>query len=434
MLHEVNARFVKRVLDFQCLADRCEDTCCVGLRVPVTEQHLPRMREVVAGGPDAERVATLVRLNPEAPPAERAVIEMRSDGSCPFLDTTRLCSLHRNHGPRVLPDPCVTFPRIVWKWNERVEVAGSIACPEMARRLLLEEGAVELVPGPVEEVPRLEVARPLPGEPEDAYLLHAEALRGAALRMLRRREFPLGSRLALLGQLAFRLDSVFRAEEPFAGSAEQAGEVVTALLQAFDEPEALEAMHQDFSALEIPGAPCAGLLASMLKARRAVARGERFGPFVGKVLSSLWGSEEAAGAPDEAWREYLSRWQRLERLHGPRVEQYFLNYGVNQWLRSPFTEAPSLLAYVFRLALRVAMLRLTLVGHPEVAALCARGQGGSPEPEDSQAVLDRAAVECFYLVSRHVEQAPDVLALVANMAGAGGAETLGKTFLFAKFC
>ena len=392
------------------------------------------MREVVAGGPDAERVDAFVKVDPAAPPSERAVIEMRSDGSCPFLDTTRLCSLHRSHGPRVLPDPCVTFPRIVWKWNERVEVAASLACPEMARRLLLEEGAVEWVPGPVEEVPRLEVARPLPGEPEDVYRVHAEALRGAALRLLHRRELPFSSRLSLLGQLAYRLDSVFRGAEPFAGSAEQAGEVVAALLQSFEAPEALEPMQQDFSALEIPGAPCLGLLASLLKSRRAVARGERYRPFVGKVLSSLWGSEDAVGAPDAAWEEYVSRWQRLQALHGPRVEQYFVNYAVNQWLRSPFTEAPSLLAYVFRLALRAAMLRLTLIGHPDVAALCSQEQGGSPGSEDSQAVLDRAAVECFYLVSRHVEQAPDVLGIVATMAGAGGAETLGKSFMFAKLC
>ncbi len=62
------------------------------------------------------------------------------------------------------------------------------------------------------------------------------------------------------------------------------------------------------------------------------------------------------------------------------------------------------------------------------------GAGRRGALEDSQAVLDRAAVECFYLVARHVEQAPDVLALVAQLAGAGGAETLGKTFLFAKVC
>jgi lysine-N-methylase len=49
-------------------------------------------------------------------------------------------------------------------------------------------------------------------------------------------------------------------------------------------------------------------------------------------------------------------------------------------------------------------------------------------------VLDRAAVECFYLVARHVEPAPDILALMREMAGTGGAETLGKALVFAKFC
>jgi lysine-N-methylase len=78
------------------------------------------------------------------------------------------------------------------------------------------------------------------------------------------------------------------------------------------------------------------------------------------------------------------------------------------------------------------MLRLTLVGHPEVAALCAAEQGGAPE--EPRAVLDRAAVECFYLVARHMEPAPDILAIVSGLAGAGGAETLGKALVFAKFC
>ncbi len=420
-------RFALKVLEFRCLADRCEDTCCVGLRVPVSEPRLEKMRQVVAGSPDAERVEALLQANPEGPASERAFIQMRPNGSCPFLDTERLCSLHRRHGEQALPDPCVTFPRIVWKWGEQVEVAGSLACPEMARLLLLEEGALEQVPGPVEQVPRLEVARPLPGEPTDAYSSYARLIRAAALGLLERREFPIASRLAFLGQLAFRLDSLFRSAEPFPGTLDEAGQVLRALIQPFEDPAVLEALHQDFSALTVPGGPCAGLLASMLKARRVVARGERFVPFVNGVLGSLWGSEEATGEPDAAWREYVARWQRLEATHGPRVEQYFRHYGVTQWLRSPFTELPDLLTYVFRLALRVALLRLTLVGQPEVAALAEAG-------EAAQAVLDKAAVDSFYLVARHVEQAPDMLALVRQLAGAGGGETLGKTLVFAKFC
>ncbi|MDY7227573.1 flagellin lysine-N-methylase [Hyalangium sp. s54d21] len=418
------------MLEFQCLAERCEDTCCVGLRVPVSEERLWQLRQVVAGGPDEARVDAVVHVEPARPPSERAFIEMRSDGSCPFFDTERLCSLQRRYGEQVLSDACVSFPRVAWKTAEGVEVAGSLACPEMARLVLLKEGAPELVPGPMAQVPRPEAARPMPGTPGDAYVVHFEAIRAAALRLLHRGEFPLASRLAMLGQLAFRLDSVFRGAEPFEGDAAQAGAVLAEVLPAFEVTETLEEMHQGFSALEIPGGPCAGLLSSLLKSRMGVARGERFAPFARGVLASLAGSEDGAGEPDSMWREYVARWSRLEASHGERVAQYFLHYTVNQWLRSPFTEAPDLLAYVFRLALRVALLRLTLVGHPEVAALLASGNAS----EDSRAVLDRSAVECFSLVSRHVEQAPEVLALVKNLAGSGGAETLGKTLVFARFC
>ncbi|SEM80757.1 lysine-N-methylase [Stigmatella aurantiaca] len=424
-------RFARSVLEFQCLADRCEDTCCIGLRVPVSEERLARLREGVAGTPDAQRVEALVVSQPEGPPAERAFIQMGTGGACPFLDTQKFCSLHQRYGERVLPDGCATFPRIVSKVGEQVEVAGSLACPEMARRLLLTPDALEQVPGPWEAVPRPEVARPFPGAPGDVYVAHAERIRATALGLLRQQGFPLASRLGFLGQLAFQLDSVFRAEAPFAGTPEQVEQILEAWLPPFEAQDRLEAMHRDFSALEVPGGASAELLASMLKARRAVARGERFKPFSDGVLGSLWGSAEAEGSSDAAWREATARWEWLEATHGARVQQYFLNYTVNQWLRAPFTEAPNLLGYVFRLAVRVAMMRMTLAGHPAVAAL--RAQAPGLPPEASQAALDQAAVECFYLVSRHVEQAPDILAIVWNMAGGGGAETLGKLILFSKF-
>jgi lysine-N-methylase len=424
-------RFALKVLEFQCIAERCEETCCSGLAVTMSEQRLQRMRERVAGSPDAQAVEANILPNPAGAPTDGAVIRMRPDGSCPFLDTERLCSLQRRHGEKALPDICSTFPRVMWRWGGQVEVTGSLACPEMARLLLLQEGAMELVPGAGEQVPRLESARPLPGLPGDVYGVHAELIRSAALRIMQRRELPMASRLAILGQLAFRLDSIFQGAVRFAEDDEQTGQVMRKLLQPFDTPETLEAMHREFSELEFPGSPCAGMIASVLKARGVVTRGQSFGPFISGVLASLWGSEEAAGDPEAAWREYAARWARLEALHGPRVEQYFRHYGVNQWFRAPFTESPHLLHYVFRLALRVAMMRLVLVGHPEVAALCAEGQALATEA--SQAALDRAAVECFYRITRHVEQAPELLALVKSLAGTGGAETLGKTLVFAKF-
>jgi lysine-N-methylase len=420
---------------FRCIAERCEDTCCSGLKVPVSEAHWHRMRAAVASSPeDSERLHQLVLPNPGATSTEHAFIQMRPDGHCPLLDTERLCSLQRRHGDAVLPDICANFPRVVTRWGERVEVSGTLACPEVARLCLLDEDALEPVSSPSlsQSVPRPEAARHIPVDPEDAYTFHADTVRAAMLRLLHRREYPVASRLALLGQLAYGVDSFyfrgtefFRGEER-AGAEAQLGEV----LQRFESSDVLDALHRDFASLSLPGGPCVGLFTSVLRARMAAGRGERFTGLVRGVLDSL---QPGSGTPEEldaAWRTYAERWHRLEALHGARVHQYFHNYALHQLGRSPFTDAPSLLAYVFRLALRVGLLRLTLVGHPRVATLC---EEPSPTPE-AQEQLDRAAVETFQLVAKHVEQAPDFLSLAEGLVGPGrGPEALGKVLVFATF-
>jgi lysine-N-methylase len=173
-----------------------------------------------------------------------------------------------------------------------------------------------------------------------------------------------------------------------------------------------------------------GLFTSVLEARLAAGRGARFTTLVRGVLESLPLGAGSPGELDTAWRTYVERWQRLEALHGERVHRYFHNYAIHHLWRSPFTDAPSLLAYVFRLALRVGLLRLTLVGHPQVAALC---HAPSPTPETREQ-LDRAAVECFQLVAKHVEQAPDFLSLAEGLVGPGrGTDALGRVLVFATF-
>ncbi|KFA90636.1 flagellin lysine-N-methylase [Archangium violaceum] len=420
---------------FRCIAERCEDTCCTGLRVPVSEPQWARMRAAVAGSAEeSERLHRCITPNPGGAATEHAFIEMRPDGHCPLLDTERLCSLQRRHGDTVLPDICATFPRAVTRWGERVEVSGTLACPEVARLCLLEEDAVEPVPTPLaaSHVPRPETARHIPADAEDAWAFHAETVREALLRLLHRREYPLASRLAMLGHLAHGLDGFyFRGTESFRGEDSEAAEArLNEVLQRFDSPDVLEAVHRDFSGLALPGGPCVGLFSSVLRARMAAGRGERFSSLARSVLESLGLQEGTPGELDAAWRTYAERWSHLEALHGARVRQYFDNYAAHFAWRNPLIDAPGLLAYVFRLALRVGLLRLTLVGHPRVAELC---QESSPTAE-SQEQLDRAAVETFQLVAKHVEQAPDFLALADGLVGPGrGADTLGKVLIFATF-
>ncbi|PTL78417.1 flagellin lysine-N-methylase [Vitiosangium sp. GDMCC 1.1324] len=409
---------------FRCIAERCEDTCCSGLKVPVSESHWHRMRAAVVGSPEeSEHLRQCVTLNPGGASSEHAFVQMRPDGLCPFLDTERLCSLQRRHGDAVLPDICATFPRVVTRRGEQLEVSGTLACPEVARLCLLEEDAVEPVPlaTPSPHVSRPETARHIPEDPEDADTFHAETVRTAMLRLLHRREYPLGSRLAMLGQLAYGLDGF---------SPQETGSPLSEVLQRFEAPDILDAIHRDFAELALPGGPCVGLFTSVLKARMAANRGERFTTWARGMLQSLQLEEGGDSALGAAWQTYAERWHHLETQHGERVHRYFHNYAVHQLWRSPFSDSPSLLAYVFRLAFRVALLRLTLAGHPRVEELCRE-----PSPtHEAREQLDRAAVETFQLVAKHVEQAPDFLSLAEGLVGTGrGEETLGKVLVFATF-
>ncbi|MFL5351249.1 flagellin lysine-N-methylase [Archangium sp.] len=420
---------------FRCIAERCEDSCCSGMKVPVSESQWQRLQAAESGSPEhAERLRQHVSLNPGGASSERAFIEVPLHADCPFLDTERLCSLQRRHGEAVLPDICANFPRILTRWGERLEVSGTLACPEVARLCLLAEDALE--PVPVDStstfVPRPEVARPIPVNSEDAYCLHAETLRDAMLRLLRQSQYPLASRLAMLGQLAYGLDGFyFRGTESFRGAERASARArLKEELQRFDIPEVLDAVHEDFTGLSLPGGPCVGLFSAVLKARGATGRGERFTTWVRGVLESLQLEDGGASGPEAAWRIYVERWQHLETHHGERVRQYFHNAALHHLWRSPFTDSPSLLAYVLRLALKVGLLRLTLAGHPRVAALC-------PEPastSEAREQLDLAAVETFQLVAKHVEQAPEFLSLAEGLSGTGrGADTLGKVLVFATF-
>ncbi|WP_164020241.1 flagellin lysine-N-methylase [Pyxidicoccus trucidator] len=409
---------------FRCLADSCEDTCCAGLVVTVSEARWKRLRETVAGGPDAARVEALIRPDEgSGPGAEAGVIAKREDGHCTFLDERKLCSLHRAHGEAVLPDACATFPRVATRWGERLEVVGSLACPEVARLCLLAEDGVEPVPVSEDVAVRPEVARRLGGDAEDAWTRHAEAVRATAVALLQRRELPFASRLFALGQLALRVDGFyFRGTEAFDG---ESAALLSDVLRSFTLPETLAELHEGFTSLSLPGGPWAGICATVLRARLGSVRSERFSTLVRTVLTSYGGAE----VPDAAWRIHAERRERLHPALAERVEQYFRHHAVNHWLRHPFTDAPTLLDYVFRLTLRAAVLRWTLFGHPAVVALC---EGGAGDTGEARARLDAAAVECFQVIAKHVEQAPELHSLAQGLAGKGGAETLGRMLVLLK--
>jgi lysine-N-methylase len=420
----VSPRYMTR---FSCIAERCEDTCCAGWRIPMSQAHLRRMEQMAAGTPDAERIEKLIQLNPyPIDPGEYAAFTLKENGECAFLDGERLCSLQRRHGEAILPNPCSTFPRSFTFWGEQLEVAGSLACPEIARLVLLAEDAFESVPAPPEQLNRAETGRHV--EPEMA--ADIQVLRAAVLRLMRRREYPHAVRLALLAWLGARVEASFHALEDLKGEARaEARSRLEAELRRFEAAEVLEPLQREFLAMPVMTPPNASLFKTILNARLEHTRGPVYAQFVSKVL----GVYDAGGGGEDgeaAWSAYAQRCEQVERLYGARLEQYFLQHSLNHFTRAVITRKPGTLAAAFRYTLRVAVVRWAFMNHPEVVALCEEAL----PLEQAQARLDAAAVDSFHLIARHVEQAADFLAIADDLAGAGGEETLNGSLAFAQLC
>ena len=116
---------IQAVEKFRCLGADCEDTCCVGWGMQVTQQ-------------------TVDQYAAQAPQLLDAVVEveggyiMKRDPAtdyCVKFDKG-WCGIHRDYGAEFLGDACHFFPRVTRGVGEQVLVTATLSCPEIARLML----------------------------------------------------------------------------------------------------------------------------------------------------------------------------------------------------------------------------------------------------------------------------------------------------------
>jgi hypothetical protein len=110
--------------------------------VVVDRPHLEKLRAALPA-----REAQL-KLRPAGgdDPQRAALVVLDGRGCCTFLDEARLCTVMSRFGEDALPDACATYPRRVRRSGTRHELAGTVSCPEVARMVLADADALELVP------------------------------------------------------------------------------------------------------------------------------------------------------------------------------------------------------------------------------------------------------------------------------------------------
>lgn len=128
---------------FQCIGSKCEDNCCYGWRVNIDEKTYKKYRKISVLNlkPLLDKNVTRNRSNPSE--ENYAKIKMDESGVCPFLESDKLCIIHKKVGGEFLSKVCMTYPRVTNLINGIYEKSVTLSCPEAARLVLLNSNIME---------------------------------------------------------------------------------------------------------------------------------------------------------------------------------------------------------------------------------------------------------------------------------------------------
>lgn len=190
---------------FQCLAQNCKDSCCVGWNITFDKKdylclrrlNLPELRDRLEKGVRREKKGVHNGI-------QYAKFDLDSNaGRCPMLEVNGLCSLQRAGFAESLPNVCKTYPRNVFYTPAAKEYTLSPSCEGVLQLLWdLPEG-VEFVEDPLPKAERRTANIP----PEEAFKQFFAPIRALCIDILQTRSLSLTQRMLYLGVILQRLQN-----------------------------------------------------------------------------------------------------------------------------------------------------------------------------------------------------------------------------------
>ena len=112
---------------FQCIADKCEDTCCAGWQIVIDKKTLKKYTKIK--GDFRKRMLKSVDWF-------QGTFKQDKEKRCAFLNERNLCDLYLSQGENGFCKTCREYPRHTEEFEGIREITLSISCPEVARILM----------------------------------------------------------------------------------------------------------------------------------------------------------------------------------------------------------------------------------------------------------------------------------------------------------
>lgn len=404
------------MLDFSCLGDQCEDTCCQAWDIRFDKHHYSLLQTCVEQDADQKQLFEKhVRLLEEGDDKNYALVSLNDKGVCPFLDTTGWCELHKHYGVAPLSNVCAFYPRVISQYADRYEVAGALSCPEVARQTLLGDQSFRIVPMAAELLPRPDdfpVTRRITEIENDDYLAHFPEVRQAFLQLIGDEGYAFETRLFALSSLANNLSTFY-----YEGCSNLNKQTLKKELDKFLLEDGLDNI-QAYIAEYTPDAPLAMIVVqAVLRLRLQQFPNESLSKLIANVFaqyeSDLATQPELYGGnipPETLSQTYQRNSALLTERYPVLLEQVFSRYVQNCLFREWFVSMPNPFVYVQMLTIRIAMLKFLVMSHPQILAVLQQQSDSTDEEEQVQ----QNVIEVFYQFSRAIDHNMNFLQVVYN--------------------
>ena len=128
---------------FNCIADKCEDTCCAGWGIVIDDKSYEKYMNLESAFGDV--------LRSKIVEDEGDKVFLLNGDRCSFLNEDNLCEIYNNIGEDGLCYTCRQYPRYLEEFGSLREIGISLSCPEACRIILNQKEKVRFELEEVEE-------------------------------------------------------------------------------------------------------------------------------------------------------------------------------------------------------------------------------------------------------------------------------------------
>lgn len=120
--------------DFNCIANKCIDSCCVEWRVHIDKKSYKKYKKVT--GEFSKKINESITRNRSANTDLQYGKMKLNNNRCKMLNEDNLCNLYITLGENYLCNTCKMYPREIKKYGDVYERNLSMSCPEVARYII----------------------------------------------------------------------------------------------------------------------------------------------------------------------------------------------------------------------------------------------------------------------------------------------------------